>query len=68
MSTLTGRQRHRVSLLGKLVLQVEVEVTPACAYSGAEGPKYNIWRDAKVEDLTVQPTQEGAVYATQQEA
>ena len=40
---LTGRSRHRVNTKGELVLQVEEETVGTAA----------TWRDAKVEDLTV---------------
>lgn len=48
LERLTGNTRHRTSLFGKQVLQVEL----ACQqYSwdggGSYGPEYTKWRDAK---------------------
>ena len=47
----TGKTRHRIGLFGRLILQVEV----VCYYHDwmhhEASPDFNIWRDARNEDL-----------------
>ena len=49
----TGKIRHRISWLGKLVLQVEVKPGP-----GSDVPQHlTHWRDATIEDVTEKEAQ-----------
>jgi len=47
---LTGKFKHRKSLWGKIVLQVEEEVKPFWSRSKTSAPKLR-WRDATLMDL-----------------
>ena len=51
MSPLTGRTRYRVTWLGRLVLQVEVDVTGSPWVSQMDIGSHTSWRDARCEDF-----------------
>ena len=59
---LTGKTRHRSNWLGKLILQVEVEWSDECPYSGPRNTG-KVWRDASTQDiaelLSVEPRKSG---------
>lgn len=50
--SLTGRTRYREGWFGRLILQVEVDVTGSPLVSQMEPGRYAIWRDAKAPDFT----------------
>lgn len=50
---LTGRTRYRASaILGRLILQVEVECRAGGDPLAGGGGVKRLWRDAKVEDIS----------------
>ena len=53
MSRMTGRTCYRVTWLGRLVLQVEVDVTGSPWVSQMDIGLHTSWRDARCEDFNV---------------
>lgn len=60
---LTGRSRGRVTWLGRVVMQVEVNVDLIDPVPYSSGPKvlrsYTTWRDARREDVIEHKIMEG---------
>jgi hypothetical protein len=55
VETLTGRRRHRLGWLGRLVLQVEVEIRTEMIdphFIDIHVVTSREWRDARTSDLT----------------
>ena len=48
---LTGKTRHRKSIFGKLILQVEITYYDDMPHGGIDR---TTWRDATVSDITAQ--------------
>lgn len=51
MASLTGRTRYRAGWFGRLILQVEVDVTGSPWVSQMDPGLHTKWRDARVDDL-----------------
>lgn len=48
----TGRRRYRRGFFGGLILQIEVRAYYIDYSSAYDSPKFLVWRDAKITDLT----------------